>query len=135
MGEGVLASFNDVEAAVKTALDLMPRPGAAPSRQPLRLRVGIHRGTTLAATLNDQLDYFGTTARQAVATLQHARAGELVLTQPVAADPAVASLLNARHIEGELIPANLAGHTHLIRVQIERFPLPNPRESFVSSSL
>jgi eukaryotic-like serine/threonine-protein kinase len=135
MGEGVLASFNDVEAAVKTALELVPRPGAAPSRQPLRLRVGIHRGTTLAATLNDQLDYFGTTARQAVATLQHARAGELVLTQPVAADPAVASLLNARHIEGELIPANLAGHTHLIRIQIERFPLPNPRESFVSSNL
>jgi hypothetical protein len=70
-----------------------------------------------------------------VATLQHARAGELVLTQPVAGDPAVASLLKACHIEGEVIPVNLAGHTHLIRVQIEQSPLPNPRESFVSSSL
>ena len=85
---------------------------------PLRLRVGIHRGTTLAATLNDQLDYFGTTARQAVGTLQYSRGGELVLTQPVAADPAVAALLNARHIEGEVIPADLAGHPHLIRVHI-----------------
>jgi class 3 adenylate cyclase len=118
MGEGVLASFNDVEAAVRTALDLVTQLPTGQAAQPLRLRVGIHRGTTLAATLNDQLDYFGTTARQAVGTLQYARAGELVLTQPVAADPGVAALLNARHIEGEVIPAELAGHPHLIRVPI-----------------
>jgi eukaryotic-like serine/threonine-protein kinase len=118
MGEGVLASFNDVEAAVRTALDLVTQLPTSQTAQPLRLRVGIHRGTTLAATLNDQLDYFGTTARQAVGTLQYARAGELVLTQPVAADPGVAALLNARHIESEVIPAELAGHPHLIRVPI-----------------
>ena len=88
MGEGVLASFDDVEAAVRTALDLVARRGRRRrQRGPLRLRVGVHRGTTLAATLNDHLDYFGTTARQAVGTLQYAAAGELVLTQPVAADP------------------------------------------------
>jgi class 3 adenylate cyclase len=119
MGEGVLASFNDVEAAARTALDLVARLATGQTAQPLRLRVGIHRGTTLAATLNDHLDYFGTTARQAVGTLQYARGGELVLTQPVAADPGVAALLNARHIEGEVIPADLAGHPHLIRVRID----------------
>ncbi len=119
MGEGVLASFNDVEAAVRTALDLVTRPGTGQAADPLRLRIGIHRGTTLAATLNDHLDYFGTTARQAVGTLQYARGGELVLTQPVAADPGVAALLNTRHIEGEVIPADLTGHPHLIRVRID----------------
>jgi class 3 adenylate cyclase len=117
MGEGVLASFDDVEAAVRTALDLVARLERGIADQPLQPRVGIHRGTTLAATLNDHLDYFGTTARQAVGTLEYARAGDLVLTQPVAADPAVAALLNARHIEGEVIPADLAGHSHLIRVR------------------
>ena len=129
MGEGVLASFNDVAAAVRTALDLVPRLAVGDATQPLRLRVGVHRGTTLAATVNDQLDYFGTTARQAAGTLEYSRGGELVLTQPVAADPAVAALLNARHIIGEVITADLAGHPHLIRV---RFDPAQPRYFFGS---
>jgi eukaryotic-like serine/threonine-protein kinase len=124
MGEGVLASFNQVDDAVRTALDMMPRLGGGPSPHMLRVRVGIHRGTTLAATLNDQLDYFGTTARQAVGTLQYSRGGELVLTQPVAADPAVAALLNARHIQGEVIAADLAGQPHLIRVRLDSTSQP-----------
>ena len=117
MGEGVLASFDNVEEAVRTALDLFPRPDGNTTPQGLRMRVGIHRGTTLAATFNDQLDHFGTTARQAVATLQSAGGGELVLTQPVAADPAVAALLNARRIQGEVIPGALPGQSELIRVR------------------
>ena len=124
MGEGVLASFNDVEAAVRTALDRVSRLTADQSERTLCVRVCIHRGTTLAATLNDHLDYFGTTARHAVETVRYARGGELVLTQPVAADPGVAALLNARHIEGEVIPAEIAGHPHLIRVRIDSKTLP-----------
>ena len=97
MGEGLLASFSDVTAAVKTALELA-RPFATTESEattgPLRLRVGVHRGPTLAATVNDQLDYFGTTARQATAILQYARGAELVLTRTVAADPEVAALLS-----------------------------------------
>jgi hypothetical protein len=79
--------------------------------------------------LNDHLDYFGTTARQAVATLDYSRGGDLVLTQPVAADPAVAALLSARHIEGEVVSADLPGHPHLLRVRID---LPKPHDSIVS---
>ena len=44
---------------------------------------------------------------------------ELVLTQAVAADPEVAALLDAHQIEGEVIPTDLAGHPHLIRVRRE----------------
>jgi len=119
MGEGVLASFNHVEAAVRTALDLGPRLAGSGVTGPLCVRVGIHRGTTLAATMNDQLDYFGTTARQTTGILQYARGDELVLTQAVAADPEVAALFLARRIEGEVVPSDLAGHPHVIRVRIE----------------
>jgi hypothetical protein len=73
----------------------------------------------LAATFNDQLDYFGTTARQANAILQYARGAELILTQTVAADPEVAALLSERQIEGTVIPTTLAGHPHVIRVRLE----------------
>ena len=122
MGEGLLASFSDVTAAVKTALELA-RPFATTESEattgPLRLRVGVHRGPTLAATFNDQLDYFGTTARQATAILQYARGSELVLTRTVAADPEVAALLSARQIESEVVATNLAGHPHVIRVRLD----------------
>ena len=108
-GDGVLASFGDVTAAVRTALELSSRLAVDETTRPLRLRIGVHRGPTLAATLNDQLDYFGTTARQAAGTLQYARGGELVLTQAVAADPEVAALLNERRIETEVVPAAMGG--------------------------
>ncbi|HEX3447895.1 MAG TPA: hypothetical protein VHS97_06550, partial [Isosphaeraceae bacterium] len=119
VGEGVVASFADVTSAVKTALDLLPQLARGAATRPLRLRVAIHRGTTVAATLNDQLDYFGTAARQTIQILDDARGDELVLTQAVAADPEVAGLLATRQIEGEVVPSRLAGHNHLIRVRLD----------------
>lgn len=119
MGEGVLASFSQVTAAVETALSL---PGRLDRGQPSSLaglRVGVHRGPALAATVNDQLDYFGTTARDAVGILSQARNGELVLTQAVAADPEVAALLNERGIDSEVVPTSLPGHRHVIRVRLD----------------
>ena len=118
-GDGLVASFSDVTAAVRTALELPGQLARGEATRALRLRAGIHRGRTLAATLNDHLDYFGTMARQAVGTLQYARGGELVLTQAVAADPEVATLLNDRRIETEVVPAELAGQTHVIRVRLD----------------
>ncbi len=119
-GEGLVASFNDVTAAVRTALALPARLAGDEATRSLLLRIGVHRGPTLAATLNDQLDYFGTTARQAAGTLQYARAGEMILTQAVAADPEVAALLNERGIETEVVPAELGGQGHVIGVRIEK---------------
>jgi len=118
MGEGLLASFGDVTAAVRTALALPNQLALGEATRSLRLRAGVHRGRMLAATLNDQLDYFGTTARQATAILQHARGDELVLTMAVASDPEVGALLNERRIEGEVVPTDLDGHPHVIRVRI-----------------
>jgi serine/threonine protein kinase/class 3 adenylate cyclase len=118
MGEGVLASFGEVTAAVRAALELPHYLDRSEATPPLGLRVGIHRGTTLAATINDHLDYFGTTARQAAGILRHARDRELVLTQTVAADPEVAALLHERRIETEVVPTDLSGHPHVIRLRL-----------------
>jgi class 3 adenylate cyclase len=118
VGEGMMASFGDVSSAVWTALALPQRLAASEATRQLRLRAGIHRGRMLAATLNDQLDYFGTTARQATAILKHARGNELVLTKAVASDPEVAALLAARRIESEVITTDLAGVPHVIRVRL-----------------
>ncbi len=118
-GEGLVASFSDVTAAVRTAIELPGRLAADEGTRPLRLRIGVHRGPALAATINDQLDYFGTTARQAAGTLDHARGGELVLTRAVATDPEVAALLGERRLATEVVPTDLGGQSHVIRVRLE----------------
>jgi serine/threonine protein kinase/class 3 adenylate cyclase len=126
VGEGMLASFGDVTAAVETALKLPQVLAASAATRTLRLRAGVHRGRMLAATLNDQLDYFGTTARQATAILRYARGDALVLTRAVASDPEVGALLHARRIESEVVPTDLAGHPHVIRIC-----LSNQRDSSI----
>jgi serine/threonine protein kinase/class 3 adenylate cyclase len=95
---GVLAAFAAPVAAVRTALDLQ---GLAAGEG--RLRVTLHRGLAMLATVNDHLDYFGVTVTQAIQLLTRAGAGEVVLTAAVAADPQVADLLRTRNLEVEVL--------------------------------
>jgi class 3 adenylate cyclase len=118
-GEGMVASFSDVAAAVRTALELPRRLAADEATRPLRLRIGVHRGPALAATVNDQLDYFGATTREAARALEQAGAGDLVLTRAVAADPEVAELLGERRILTEVISGERGGPTQDVRVRLD----------------
>ena len=108
IGEGVVAAFPDAPSAVRVALDLPAVLAGAELTRGLRLRTGVHRGSMMTATVNEQLDYFGTTVRQALALPETARAGEVVLTRAVASDPAVAALIAARG-GGEPFTADLPG--------------------------
>src|SRR5262249_3161493 len=110
---------SEVTAAVRTALELPGCLATDEATSLLRLRIGVHRGPALATTVNDQLDYFGTTTREAARALEPARAGELVLTRAVAAGPAVAGLLGERGIATEIVPADRHGHEPVIRVRLE----------------
>jgi len=105
VGEGLLAVFDDPAAAVEAALDLQGVLLAGATTRSLRLRVGVHRGPAMAATLNDHLDYFGATVRTASQLPALANGGEVILTQDVAGDPRVAALLAGRGLAGDLIEA------------------------------
>jgi class 3 adenylate cyclase len=120
IGEGVVAAFSDSAAAVRVGLDLQTLLARSGTLRGMRLKAGIHRGPALAATVNDHLDYFGATVRLAMALPTLARAGELVLTQAVAADPQVAAVLCSQGLEGEIFEAPApgpAGRT-LVRVNL-----------------
>lgn len=109
VGDGVLATFDDPTSAVRAGLDLPPAmPGGPPARN-LSVRAAVHRGPAMAATLNEHLDYFGLTIRQASTLLDAARGGELVLGQEVAAEPRVSMLLAARGLEAGLSEIDLPG--------------------------
>jgi serine/threonine protein kinase/class 3 adenylate cyclase len=121
LGEGVLAAFGETAAAVRVGLDLQGLLAERPVTWDLRVRVAVHRGPALAATINDHLDYFGSTVSQAMKVLERTRGGELILSQAVAADPQVAALLHARGLEGEVLPPDSPGQPGLsvLRVATE----------------
>jgi serine/threonine protein kinase/class 3 adenylate cyclase len=109
MGEAVVASFSDPVAALRGALALGPAQAAAGGVDAPGLRVAVHRGPTLVATINDHLDYFGTTARLATRLPRLARGGAVVLSQAVASDPGVAALLQERRLALATVPAEIPG--------------------------
>ncbi len=113
VGEGVLAAFGETAAAVRVGLDLPALLARREATRDLRLRVGVHRGPAMAATINDHLDYFGSTVSQAARVLELARGGEVVLSQAVAADAEVAALLRARGLVGQVVPADRPGQAGL----------------------
>ncbi len=103
VGDGALAAFHEPAAALRTALEL-EREGAT------TLRMALHRGSAMAATINDHLDYFGAVVRHLGAMLQRAKPGERLLSQAVMDDPPVSALLHERGLEGEVLPGEPVLH-------------------------
>ena len=114
VGEGLLASFLDTAAAVRVALELAGRDVSG-----LRPRVAVHHGPVMAATINDRLDYFGSTVSLTLRLTQRVGGGEVVLTLPAASDPEVAALLRQRGLTAEALPDESAGLLHRIAVPMK----------------
>ena len=60
------------------------------------IKVGIHEGSCIAVTLNDRLDYFGTTVNMMARLQGQSRGGDIIVSASIAEDPAVAALLAQR---------------------------------------
>ena len=120
MGEGVLASFNETAAAVRVGLELAEVLASGEATRGLRARASVHRGPTMAATINDQLDYFGLTVAQTTCLLRVAEPGGIVLSAAAAADPAVMAILRARRREAEVVTADLPGRRRGDRASVWR---------------
>ncbi|HEY1015075.1 MAG TPA: DUF5939 domain-containing protein [Herpetosiphonaceae bacterium] len=111
IGDAVMAVFPTSSLAVQAALasqEAVERfnqeRGLGPDER-LLLKVGLHAGPTLAVTLNDRLDYFGTNVNAAARVQALAQNRETVLTRQVLDDPGVR----------ELVPAAPAGETLTLR--------------------
>jgi class 3 adenylate cyclase len=96
IGDAVMAAFADPAQAVRAALAMQARIGShAHADRDLVLKIGVHAGPSVVVTLNDRLDYFGSTVNMA-ARLQGQSAGDdIVLSHAVAGDPAVREILAA----------------------------------------
>jgi class 3 adenylate cyclase len=98
IGDAVMASFGDPADAVKAALAMQARIAGfnrdhgAGDRE-LVLKIGIHVGASVMVSLNERLDYFGSTVNMAARLQGQSAGGDIVLSRAVAHDPAVKPLL------------------------------------------
>ena len=100
IGDAVMASFGDPAQAVKAALAMQ----AAIAEHELVLKLGVHAGPSVVVTLNDRLDYFGSTVNMAARLQGQSEGGDIVLSRAVADDPAVRPLLATLTSRNESVP-------------------------------
>ncbi|MFN8371602.1 MAG: DUF5939 domain-containing protein [Anaerolineae bacterium] len=83
IGDAVMATFMNPTDAVNAALQMIQEMRAFNRgiSHSLHLKVGIHRGHSIAVTLNDRLDYFGQTVNIAARVQGLADADEIYITQ------------------------------------------------------
>ncbi|HYG25472.1 MAG TPA: DUF5939 domain-containing protein [Caulobacteraceae bacterium] len=114
IGDSVMAAFTQPAAALRAIIRAQRELARPPDPLvPLCLKAGIHHGPCIAVTLNDRLDYFGSTVNLAARLEGLSRAGDaqIVISQQVRADPEVAAYLAhaAESIGLERIDATVKG--------------------------
>jgi class 3 adenylate cyclase len=99
IGDAVMAAFSDPADAVRAALAIQGnvasfnRDHGLGAADGLVIKLGLHGGPCIVVTLNERLDYFGSTANLAARLQGESRGGDIVVSQALTADPAVAPLL------------------------------------------
>ena len=95
IGDAIMAAFVVPGDALGAALDIQRELAGfnAAGARPLAIKLGLHEGPCIAVTLNGRLDYFGTTVNLAARLQGQSEGGDIVLSEAVAGDPAVAALL------------------------------------------
>ena len=94
IGDAVMAVFRAPAGAVRAMLQAQSKLAAPPEgMQPLRLKAGLHTGPCIAVTLNDRLDYFGSTVNMAARLEGQSTGDDVVISSAVYSDPEVRELL------------------------------------------
>lgn len=96
IGDAVMAAFNDPADAVRAALDVQRKVATFNDTLPgedLVIKLGVHSGPCIAVTLNERLDYFGSTINMAARLQGESEGGDIVLSNELAEDPPVTAML------------------------------------------
>lgn len=95
IGDAVMAVFRRPAAALRAMLVAQQRLASPPEgMQPLTLKAGLHTGPCIVVTLNDRLDYFGSTVNLAARLEAQSTGDDVVISTAVYSDPEVAELLS-----------------------------------------
>lgn len=105
IGDSIMAAFQTpadalaASLAMHAAVDHLNRRLRLDPAEQLILKVGVHSGPCLNVTLNDRLDYFGTTVNIAARVQGLAQGCDIVGTDAVVAGAAAQALLSSRAVQ------------------------------------
>ena len=129
IGDAVMAVFREPAGAMRAVLRAHDSIGRVMGTPSLVLKTGIHAGACIAVTLNERLDYFGSTVNIAARIQGLSHGDDIVLSETVWRDPEVAdwvAQLNPQ-LSIEMFQAQLkgvAGDFELWRVVHEPYSAP-----------
>jgi class 3 adenylate cyclase len=121
IGDAVMAVFLRPVSAVRAMLAAQTRLAAwgNDGGPRLHLKAGVHYGPCIAVTLNDRLDYFGSTVNLASRLEKFSSGDDIIVSGVVRQDPEVAELIELPEggLEAERFQAQLKGFAE------QEFPL------------
>ena len=99
IGDAVMAVFRQPASALRSML-LAQQMLASPAdgSSPLTLKAGIHTGPCIAVTLNDRLDYFGSTVNMAARLESLSTGNDVIISRALHDDPEVRELLDSENL-------------------------------------
>jgi len=87
IGDAVMGSFSNEQKALTAALEiqknLIEYYADKSDDEKIEIKIGLHTGSTLLVTLNDRLDYFGTTVNMAARIQGIAKPNDVVCSEVV----------------------------------------------------
>lgn len=90
IGDAIMGVFTDSKSAVAAALEAQKRIirhyKTKPETEQIEIKIGVHSGPTLVVTLNDRLDYFGSTVNTAARIQNAALPNEVVISEKIFSD-------------------------------------------------
>jgi len=104
IGDAVMAVFPMPVDALRAVLRARGRLAEEGGSDPLRIKAGIHEGPAIIVTMNDRLDYFGTTVNVAARLGGLATGDDVVVSDRVQRDDRVRALLLRGEIAGAAPP-------------------------------
>jgi class 3 adenylate cyclase len=104
IGDAVMAVFKrpaDAFHAMLVAQSRLASP--TDNSRPLELKAGLHFGPCIAVSLNERLDYFGTTVNFASRLVELSSGRNLIISHDFHEDPEVAVLLEDEKFRGRVV--------------------------------
>lgn len=122
MGDAVMAVFVQPLGAILAIQGAHAEITKTEGTPPLYLKVGIHSGPCIAVTLNERLDYFGSTVNAAARLPGLADGGEVLLSEQVANDPQVKDWLSVSTVSYFIFETGIKGFEHSFRLWRLKLP-------------
>ncbi len=119
IGDAVMAVFHDPLQAMACALQIHEDFKIWNEKHPDRLvilKVGIHKGPCIALTLNNKLDYFGSTINKAARIQGESVGKDIVVSEAFLNEPGVQRLLPVDTYEVDAFVRNLKGLNSKMRL-------------------